>query len=465
MSPDIEWHVGDDADQETIAHTANARRPQRKLWLVLSAIGLGVVLGFVYRSIPEPPPKPITPAPVPATIAAPLLPLASAESLDAAIERDARYLAAMKTRNGITFSPGTAQWPQAYADWYAALQNAYGGWGPPAYETLYTVFETGTLPSGIAWVKLGQFRHGDFYRQTRFYRPVNDRWSWTLPEASFWSGATATSMAGDGGMIGPITITYPIEDVAVASAVLDRFTRAYQNLCESLQCAPPHERSREWTPGLGLSITIRPLIAQPAVQDRDGTVAIDLPSPRVVGYYEDANARGDPYVSMAYATLIKPVVQLASGAYTRWETDRGGALFLQAIATWKQARLGDELPLMGMFYQPTSLPPSSAHMPDGQLIPLSQRYVEKLHREQLVPLVTLWDWPTDGQYFGPLEQVATQEAEAVVIYIEERYGQDGVVRLLNALGKAHSLEEAIEAALPVSFAEFDRQWSKWIAGG
>jgi hypothetical protein len=200
------------------------------------------------------------------------------------------------------------------------------------------------------------------------------------------------------------------------------------------------------------------------VQERRGTLIIDLPSPRVVGYYEDANARGDPYVSMAYATLIDPVVRLASGDYARWETDRGGELFLQAIATWKRARLPDDLFLMGVFYQPTSLPPSSAYMPDGQLISLRQRYVGMLRRETLLPLDSLWDWPTDGQGFGLLQHVAVNQAEAIVVYLEEQYGPDGVVRFLNALGSARSLEAAIEAALPVSFGEFNRQWMQWITG-
>ena len=465
MSPDIEWRVGEDADQETIAQTAHAPRSRRKRWVVISAIGLGVSLGLLYRSISEPPPKPIGPAPAPTVIESPLAPLPTPGSLDIAVARDAEYLASLKTNNGVTFNPALARMPQAYADWYAALQNAYGPWGPPAYQTLYTVFETGTLPNGVMWVKLGQFRHGDFYRHTRFYRLENDRWIWTLPDVSFWSGATATLTTGDAGLIGPITINHPIEDAPVIGAVFDRFARTYQTLCESLKCSPPHDRTRLWTPGLTLSITIQPLFTQPAVQDRGSTLLIDLPSPRVVGYYEDANARGDPYVSMAYATLSDPVVRLASGDYTRWETDRSGELFLQAIATWKRARLPDELFLMGVFYQPTFLPPSSARMPDGQLISLSQRYVEQLHQEKLVPLVSLWNWPTDGHSVGLLEHVATQEAEAIVIYVEERYGQDGVVRFLNSLGKAHSLEDAIEAALPVSFGEFNRQWTMWIAGG
>jgi len=467
MSPDIEWHVGEDAEQETIAHITEPRQSRRGRWAVLITIGLGVGLALVYRSIPEPLAKPIAPAPAPAVfqspVAQPQSPLPTPEPLDAAIERDAKYLASMKTINGVTFNPALAQMPQAYADWYAALQNAYGGWGPPSYQTLYTVFETGTLPSGIMWVKLGQFRHGDFYRQTRFYRLEDARWIWTLPDASFWSGATAEVSTGGADPIGPVSILHPIEDAPVVGAVLDRFTRAYQNLCESLKCPPPLDPARSWTPGLTLSLTIQPLSMQPLVQERGSTLLIDLPSPRVVGYYEDANARGDPYVAMAYATLIDPVVRLASGDAARWKTDRGGELFLQAIATWKQARLSDDLFLMGVFYEPAILPPSSAHMPDGQLIRLNQRYVEQLNQTALVPLTSVWNWTTEG-YFGPLEHVATQEARALVIYIEERYGQDGVVRFLNALGKAHSLQDAIEAALPVSFEEFNRQWTAWITG-
>ena len=462
MSPDIEWRVGEDAEQETIAQvTSSARRSRRGRWAVIITIGLGVGLGLLYRSIPEPLPKPIGPAPAPTVIESPL---PTPELLDAAVERDAEHLASLNAKNGITFNPALARMPQAYANWYTALQNAYGGWGPPSYQTLYTVFETGTLPSGVVWVKLGQFRHGDFYRHTRFYRLENDRWIWTLPDASFWSGATATLTTGDAGTIGPITINHPIEDAPVIGAVFDRFTRAYQNLCESLKCSPPNDRSRLWTPGLTLSITIQPLLMQPAVQDRGSTLLIDLPSPRVVGYYEDANARGDPYVSMAYATLIDPVVRLASGDYARWKTDRSGELFLQAIATWKRARLPDELFLMGVFYQPAILPPSSARMPDGQLISLSQRYVEQLHQEELVPLDSLWNWPAAERGFRLMEYAAVNETEAVVIFIEDRYGENGVVRFLNSLGKAHSLKAAIEAALPVSFEEFNRQWTAWITG-
>ncbi|HTP08529.1 MAG TPA: hypothetical protein VMP08_09780 [Anaerolineae bacterium] len=464
MSPDIEWRVGEGADQETIARTSTTRRSRFNRWVVIGAVGLGVGLGVLYRSIPEPPPQRIDPAPIPTVIAAPLAPRPTPESLDAAIERDAKSLASMDIQNGVAFNPALARLPQVNADWYAALQNAFSGWGSPDHQPLYTVFESGTLPSGVRWVTLGQLRHGNLYRQTRFYRLENDHWIWTLPDLSFWSGKTAVVTTGDAGTVGPITIGHPIEDAPVVGAVFDRFARVYQTLCDSLNCPSPIARTGLSTPGLTLSLTIQPTLMQPAVQDRLGTLLIDLPSPNVVGNYAEANGLGDPYVAMAYATLIDPVVQLASGDYLRWNTDSGGSLFLKAIATWKRARLPSNLYLLGVFYQSAILPPSMDISPDGWPVSRRARYVDQLRGTKLIALTDLWTWPSAGYYYGPLGQAATQEAEAVIIYIEEKYGRDGVVRFLNALGKARSLETAISTALPIEFAEFNQQWTKWIAG-
>src|SRR5512143_1232839 len=106
MSPNIEWYAGENAEQETIAKTVPARRSPRRRWIVISAIGLGVVLGLLYRSIPEPPPQPIGSAPIAEVIASPLSPLPTPESLDVAIERDALRLAS---------SAGEANHPIAFA--------------------------------------------------------------------------------------------------------------------------------------------------------------------------------------------------------------------------------------------------------------------------------------------------------------------------------------------------------------
>ena len=188
----------------------------------------------------------------------PLSPLPTPQSLEAAIERDVLRLASLSNTNGVSFDPALSQSLPAYADWYAALQNAYGRWGPITPLTPYTIFETGTLPSGVAWVKLGQFRNGDFFRHMRFYRWHDNQWVWTLPDPAFWQGSTASVVTGDAGIIGPIVVGHPIEDAPVIDAVFGRFTRAYQNLCESLKCPPPIDATRLWTPGLTLTLAVLP---------------------------------------------------------------------------------------------------------------------------------------------------------------------------------------------------------------
>ncbi len=463
MSPDIEWRVGEDDEQETVVKTVPPHRSRRS-WLVIAIVVLlGTGLGVIYRSLPEPPA--IVPTPVPAVITSPLSPLptpAVPEPLTAAVERDVLRLAssAGEANHMITF--GTAG--DTFADWYSTLQNAYGRWGTPLDQDMYTVSATGTLPSGVAWVTLGQFRHGDIYRQTRFYQLEHNRWVWTLPDRSFWSGKTTVTTTNDISPIGPIIIQSPIEDVSASGPVLDRFSQVYQTLCVSLHCVPPIVRAYLWTPGFTLSVSIKPMLLQPVVQGISTTLFIDLPSPNVVGTFDKANALGDPYVAMAYDTLIYPAVQVASGDYTRWESNRNGILFLQAIATWQRARLPSDLYLLTTFFHSAILPPSVDMAPSGKLVERRGFYVNPLREVQLIPLAGLWTWPTDGSTSVTDEQTAAQEAQALIVFIEEKYGKDGVVRFLNALGTADSLKTAVETALPIKYSEFDQLWNKWIRG-
>jgi hypothetical protein len=94
---------------------------------------------------------------------------------------------------------------------------------------------------------------------------------------------------------------------------------------------------------------------------------------------------------------------------------------------------------------------------------ISQRpdYVRLLQTNQRLPLDAVWNWDTRSESFGLLEYAAVNEAQAVIIFIEDRFGAEGVVQFLNALGLADSLEEAIEAALPIDYGEFLRQWRVW----
>ena len=81
-----------------------------------------------------------------------------------------------------------------------------------------------------------------------------------------------------------------------------------------------------------------------------------------------------------------------------------------------------------------------------------------------MPLISLWNWSHEDTRFGLLQAVAQTEAESVVAFMQEHYGGESVIRFLNVLGKSTSLEEALEAGLLVKFGEFNRQWTKWIAG-
>ncbi|HSD82543.1 MAG TPA: hypothetical protein VLG46_01715 [Anaerolineae bacterium] len=466
MSPDVEWSIGEDAEREIIVRTSPVRRSRRSLWTVILAIGLGVSLGVIYRSIPEPPARPIAPTAIPTVVHAPALPAPTHEPLETAIQRDAVQLATLdgKREHKVVFDPALGRMPQAYADWYAALQNAYGSWGTTNPRALVAVFETGTLPNGVAWADVGQMRNDDFYRHTRFYRLQDNHWIWTLPDQSFWETTTSLVSTDETSPIGPLTIEHASEETHLIDAVFERFTRAYLNLCQRLKCPPPAAMTHMWTPGLTLTLTLQPLFTQPIAREESGTLYIDLPSPRVVGYYEDARSLGDPYTAMAYATLIEPIVRLASGNYARWENDRGGELFLHVITNWKRARVFREIHPLELFYPPIVLPPASTRLANGWPISQRDRYVAVLRGETLLPLDAIWNWDHNERAFGLLQHVAANEAQSVVIFIEDRYGESGVVRFLNVLGQAHSLVEAIETALPVHYAEFNRQWKEWIAG-
>ena len=454
MSPDIEWHVGEDAEQETIAKTTPPRRSRRRWIAVLIVVILGAGLGMAYRSIPEPhkPPAPTPTMPSPTATPAP-------PSLDEAIRRDVYALASRQDTDGVTFDPSLSLMPQAYADWYAALQNTDGGWGPVAPLTPYMVFETGLLPSGIAWAKMGQFRNNDFFRQTRFYRWRNDRWEWTLPDWTFWSGEVHTRTFASPWSY-PFTIDYPVEDKALIPTVGDRFARALAYLCSSLNCPPNPSESSAWSQSITLTIVVDPYVQNfHMVQAQAKNLTITMPSLRVVGYYENPNRPGDPLNAIVYDSLIDPITQLASGDYQRWSHDRGGEVFLQAIADWQRAHIDDVVHPSNLFFH------APARAPKFELLTTTPQifYAAMLRAGPSVPLSSLWDWSPEDTRFGLLQTAAQTEAESVVYFMQERYGQAGLIRFLIALGKSTSLAEALEAGLQVKFGEFNRQWMTWIA--
>ncbi len=86
MSPDIEWHIGEESDQETVVKT-QSRPPSRwhKLALLMVVV-LGAGLGLTYVSIPEPPPPPPAATPFPTVTLSP-------NTLELAVRHDVYILA------------------------------------------------------------------------------------------------------------------------------------------------------------------------------------------------------------------------------------------------------------------------------------------------------------------------------------------------------------------------------------
>src|SRR5512139_3973758 len=91
MSPDFHWHVGEEAEQETVVKTTLTPRSRRSWIAILIIVILGAGLGVVYRSIPEPASRPApTPSPTPRpTPTRPAVP----DGLYDTIDREAQALA------------------------------------------------------------------------------------------------------------------------------------------------------------------------------------------------------------------------------------------------------------------------------------------------------------------------------------------------------------------------------------
>ncbi len=318
---------------------------------------------------------------------------------------------------------------------------------------MYHVDQTRTLPNGIVAVDLRQARHNDYFRQARFYRRQDHRWEWTTPDRTFWSGAFALASTGNTQPLYPFTIVYPIEDEPVITAVFDRFTRAYLNLCVRLNCSHPNAPNRAWSRGLTLTVVIQTDAWQiHDVSERDGIITITMPSPRVLGYYENPNGPGDPIAAIAYDTLLDPVARAASGDYARWSNDRGGELFLRVIIDGQRRPIQEDYQLSEIFFHVSQ---SAVTRPDRSA---QQTFARLFANQELLPLISVWDWHN----FGSMDYIAQDEAEAVMAFIDERFGPEGVIKFLNAMGAAHALDEAIETSLDMKFGEFLPRWRQWI---
>ena len=405
MSPDIDWHVGEDDEHETVVTSTPAHRSRRRWWLLAMAVALGVSLGVVYRSLPELVPRP-TPSPSPTpqpTRTYPAIPV----KLYATIDREAQALA-----DGDVESYFALQASRTRRNGFDDLS----AWGrPPDAEPLYTITNYNLRTPDKAWVDIRQFRNGRWFRVTRFYQfdAKEDRWLRSDPDPFFWSGQTAVLDTPH------LHVIYAVEDRESIGSVTTQLENVHSRLCAYLGC-----------PLTGITYTLKldsGLNAGWPISD-DGR-EIRFPSPHVMGIYEEANPIGLQGRNLAFLMASSIVQRITGRSLFDPGLQRAKDVML-SIMTWRAAEFALDMPL------------------DTQIASF----------QNPLPLAELWQKPDRS---APAE-IDFREAYPVIYFTEQAYGAQSMPQLLKTLDTATSFTDLIERGLGVPFAEFDQKWQAWL---
>jgi len=423
MSPDIEWHISEESDQETIIKTT-PRGPPPWRWLAIGFVMiLGIGLGVFYHSIPGPP-KP--PTPISRLTPTALPPTPTLTPLEAAIDREAQALATFDLKTFVAMQDPNDPWWHQYR-----FQSGY--WEQPEFGPLYTIVDSGTLASNRAWADIIQYRNGQYFRETRFYRSQSNQWMRTRPFLDLWSGKPQTVRTTH------FDLVFHAPDAPLVKIITDQFEQAYTQTCADLGC--PVDRDGSLPRAMTMTLIFRPDAEQIDMDWESNTFS--LPSPRVLGlYFLDLHGSvlGDntSVTGIAYGLVPMVVAHIASGGEERWLSSRNGDLFVVNIGYWERLRLNM----------------AGTDFPDEVAISYLRTITD------VVPLETLWTTPRP--YTPTPLPVALDEGWTVIRFIDTKFGPDGVVSFLHAIGLAQSFSQAVEKGLGIRYADFDRQWRIWL---
>ncbi len=432
MSPDLEWRVGDPSGEETIAKTAVARPPRRRWFAIGIVVMLGVGLGVLYRSVPEPPaPSVSIPAVTrtPTVLPSPTL-LPPPGPLSESIAREANALALGDTQLFMALQdPDDDQWRQKQL-------AGFKPWGTPlpGGDRLYTIAVTGTLSNDRAWADVIQYRDGRYFRETRFYRLAQNRLFWlrTRPalDPDFW-GKVVTDTTEHFDVVFHERDAFP-----AAWSMSHEFEQLHARACNMLGC---------WgvlPPGRQFTLVMLPTTGEPNVtRDLTGHITITLPSPSIMGvYYQSASNPywyTDPRIKKSFGQFVYPslVIDIAGGL-EHWQKSHNGNLLVGAIGNWGRVRLGWAQPEEAL-YQP-----------------------ELLNSKKLPSLDALWDWPLTTSTSG-IGDLLFVESTALIKFIDETYGSEKVIALLRAVPDAQSLPDAIKT-IGLPYDSFKQKWQAWL---
>jgi hypothetical protein len=337
MSPDIHWHIGEDAEQETIASTAPARHSRRSWVAILIVVILGAGLGAVYRSIPEPAPRP-TPAPSPTPYPTPALPAIPAK-LYVSIDREAQALASGAIETVMALH--TPQEKQV-----AERQRLdFRAWGRPSDgRPLYTIVDFNLRSQTNAWADVRQFRNGRWFRETRFYVRENDRWLRSDPDPFFWSDQTETLDTPH------FHVIYAVEDRDLIQPIVGALERAYPQACRDLGCM---EAAAALTYTLKLNGT-----SLNGLRLSGDARELTFPSPRLTGIFEDGSLDGNYLV---WSITIAAAQRAYYGAATQWHGGAPGHVVFNSVVDWAMAQLRNE---------PKAPSLTAAYLQSQELVPL-----------------------------------------------------------------------------------------------
>jgi hypothetical protein len=406
MSPDIHWHIGEDAEQETIAAATSPRRSRRSWIAILIVVMMGAGLGAMYHSMPEPAPRPTsTPSPTPRpTPTLPAMPF----KLYAAIDREAQALA-----DGDVMSYSVLQMPRD-GQMVDQLRDDLKAWGRPIDDRpLFTIVDTNLSTANKAWADIRQFRHGRWFRTTRFYQfnSQEGRWLRTDADSAFWSGQAATLDTSHFHAI------YFVEDRDFIQPVLDQLEKAQSSICADLGCGAA---SPTYTLKLNSAVTYGwPL--------SDDGREIRFPSPRVTGIYENASPIGKEGTNLIWSMAWTMAQRAAYGQPLTLNEDRDSDALLWAVAIWATRRAVDSSDTL------------------FEWITVDQ--------QALLPLSDLWGNITSENGVQKASQVS-----AVIDFIEQKNGASAISKILKSIRAAKSFPDVIEPGLGIPFAEFDQKW-------
>lgn len=429
MSPDIEWQITDESDPQTVVKTTEPKPPRWRVLAVLAVVVLGIGLGFVYRSIPEPAAQPLQ-SPTPTAEPDPEL-TGLPPALFRLVDREAQALA---DGDSSIFTNESAS---ADTPLYRFQRGGFRPWGrPPDGSMLYQILDFSLQTPDNAWVDVRQYRNGHYFRETRFYRQSTSDWARSEPDLQLWSGTTESSDSLH------FHVIYPIEDRSSIMPIIQQVEKDYSQLCQDLACAavvpcPASQTLTRCSPiqhELTFTLVFSPEVSQNFFQFPLNANELRLPSPRIMGVFEQGNPIG-PENSFYLGGLAQLMAQrIAYGNAEASSPSRDGRVILRAIAQWASSRAG--------------------------LTPYGNRFGTfnfTADPQQLLPLEALWNHADNSN--GRLK---SREAFAVVRFIEQTYGPPSVTKLLGALGQARSFSEAIETGLDVHAASFQQKWEDWL---